>query len=135
MIERYAVNYGWGHQPGWSVDVHVTLVGALRGAAAVAAVRQWWVGLPESERPAEVGWRYAGGALLRVTPSGEAAASVEIRSRGEDAFDTIGWYADEVTDLVDASADSNPGQGVVLLWSELPVEAPGPWTAAAASLD
>lgn len=128
MIERYAVNYAWGHQPGGDVDVFVTLIGAVRGDAAVRAVRRWWLDLPPSERPAQVGWRYAGGVLVRVTLEDPAAATVAIRSRGEDAFDSIGWYAAEVTDLVSASARGIPDEQTVLTWVELPVE-PEPFDA------
>lgn len=39
-IDDDALNYGWGHQPGWTDESELTLVGVVSGSrAAVAAVR------------------------------------------------------------------------------------------------
>ena len=55
-IDDDALNYGWGHQPGWTDESELTLVGVVSGSrAAVAAVRM--VRDPARVRAARTGAR------------------------------------------------------------------------------
>lgn len=127
-IERHELNYGWGHQPGWTENTEITLIGDVRGDGAVRAVRAWFDGLHPCERPHEAGLRYHGGATMELAVAAPGRARLAIRSTGEDAFDSVAWYAQEVTDLVEKAAGADrPGAGghdddaVRLRWTEVPV--------------
>lgn len=121
-IERYELNYGWGHQPGWT---EITLIGDVGGDGAV---RAWFDGLRPRERPHEAGLRYHGGATMELAVAAPGRARLAIRSTGEDAFDSVAWYAQEVTDLVEAAAGADrPGakgrddDAARLRWTDVPV--------------
>lgn len=142
MIERYHLNYGWGHQPGWTEDTEITLLGHVTGKPAVSAVTAWVETLPRCERPQEAWRRYDGGATLEIveTSPGGDGLELAIRSTGRDAFDSVAWYADVVTDLVlaadtasgaadestgGAAADATPvtptREAAGLRWTEVPL--------------
>lgn len=123
MIERYRLNYGWGHQPGWTEDTEITLLAHVDGAAATAAVRTWFEGLPACERPHEAGRRYDGGATMQILIASPDGLELAIRSMGQDAFDAVAWYADVVTDLVVAAQRTTDGPAgrARLAWTEVPV--------------
>lgn len=126
-IHRYQLNYGWAHQPGWTDETTLTLLGRVTGAAAIAAVTAWFEGLHECERPEERGLRYHGGATMQLGPQAGWAMVLALRSRGEDACDSLAWYAGEVADVVVAALGDPPGHdpAASLIWVEVPISPTG----------
>ncbi|WP_313022633.1 hypothetical protein [Mobilicoccus sp.] len=115
-IDRYALDYGWGHEPGWTDETEITLLGVIQGEAATTAVREWVASLPESELPRERGRHYHGGATMEIVEDGPSGMGLALRSVGEDAFDSVAWYADVVADLVTEPGDP----ATTLTWTQLP---------------
>ncbi|MDO5668622.1 MAG: hypothetical protein Q4G50_01330 [Corynebacterium sp.] len=117
MAKNYELNYDW-HRLGptqWTEESTVTLqVDADsydHGEKMWAALSGWWKDMPKEGELA-----YAGGcrfpAPVRLN---DEHATARIISRGQDAFDSIAHYAEELRGILEA-ADAD----VVITWTELP---------------
>lgn len=126
MAQRYEKNYDWS-QLGptvWTersvVTLQVDLHSYDRGGALWTAAEQWWSGMEKDvDRelfPDGTQTAFAGGcrfpAPVRVTDQHVTAWVV---SHGEDAFDSIAHYAEELRRVAE-SADAE----VAVTWTELP---------------
>lgn len=106
---RWPLDYGWGHRRwGWN-PTHDVLLEAqpwtTRGDEVRAAVHAWLAG-KDSDSIEMDGERIdlflEGGIRLHADDyeDGQPALSVYLHSRGEDAFDAIKHYADELVDAL-----------------------------------
>ncbi|MDM7255108.1 MAG: hypothetical protein P3W90_000220 [Paracoccus sp. (in: a-proteobacteria)] len=115
-IEDWPLDYGWGHKD-WDEDSDVALRGSYRGAgsaAAGAAIDAWLAARHQGEALVDGTLRpvaYEGGASFYHDA---ADAAVLIHSGGQDAFDSIHWYAGEI-----AAALRESGAEVALTWDQL----------------
>ena len=57
-----------------------------------------------------------GGATMEIVEDGPSGMGLALRSVGEDAFDSVAWYADVVADLVTEPGDP----ATTLTWTQLP---------------
>lgn len=123
---KYEVNYDW-HQLGptvWTEDSVVTLQADLHsyenGDAIWAVVSQWW---SEAEKatdtemfPGGEEFAYAGGCRFpKPVRLNEHHVTGWLVSQGQDAFDSIAHYAEELRRMVE-----NVDPAVVVTWTELP---------------
>ncbi|GAB3649521.1 hypothetical protein [Corynebacterium nasicanis] len=113
MAQKYELNYDWSRLGPikWTEYSEVTLQVDVDSRAAAPALHRYWAELP---REGDLG--YAGGCRFPepVRMSGEHSTGW-IVSRGEDAFDSIAHYAEELRQTLEA-ADPD----VVITWTELP---------------
>ncbi|WP_370890313.1 hypothetical protein [Janibacter sp. GXQ6167] len=122
--QRYQLDYGWGHDPAWSEDATVTLrvsVVSDHPRESVEAVAEWletkhW-GTVKVAGDLELGW-FEGGGYFQVVGGAARAESplvLLIISGGQDAFDSIHWYAEELyNELVAIDPD------IRIEWEQLP---------------
>lgn len=128
MTHRYTVNYDWSHlgPTQWTERSIVTLQVDLHsyeerdGEAVWQAISAWWEALPKDEEagfvPAGTQLGYAGGCrMLAPVRVSAQHTTLWLLSHGEDAFDSIAHYADEVREVAE-QADSE----VEITWTELP---------------
>ena len=120
-VPEYPLNYGWAYrEDGTPIDFWpwATLRVRLAGPdldAVCEVVSSWLGAMPRDEVDGR--YRVHGGARMSPVTRAEAHVEVEISSGGQDAFDSIHWYANE---LRDRAADS--GVVTAIGWTELPLE-------------
>ncbi|MBW3085501.1 hypothetical protein KEM60_01701 [Austwickia sp. TVS 96-490-7B] len=120
MIQQYQLNYGWPQLfAGDPEEVVLTLRAQITGAAAMAAVSRWFSTLTPSELPSEAGWRYHGGASMFLHEPTGAEAILDIESQGQDAADSVAWYAQEVVEVVQGTTQDT-SEVATVTWTELP---------------
>lgn len=97
----WPLDYGWGHHRLWTEETDVCLEGRLRGddiAPAVARASAWLASKEEGQAlidGAPRAIRYEGGGIFYLEEGAEGA-SVFLHSSGQDAFDALAWYSDEL---------------------------------------
>lgn len=126
MAQNYELNYDWsqlGPVP-WTehsvVTLQVDLHSYEKGTAARSAVEAWWAAMDkvsDSELfPAGEEVAYDGGCRFpEPVRLNEHHVTAWIVSQGEDAFDSIAHYAEELRAVAER-ADAE----VVVTWTELP---------------
>lgn len=124
---RYELNYDWSRlgptrwDEGSIVTLQVDLESYDEADALRAGIERWWrQRLADSagdgpHRDMQVA--YAGGALIPPPVETEGRLTLWLVSRGQDAFDTIAHYADEVYEV---ALHLDPS--VRIVWTELPHE-------------
>lgn len=120
-VEHYQLNYDWPGRTS-APEKAITLLGTVTGETAIAAVQAWFNSLAHQEDESANLIRYEGGAWFEITQSDDDNFVLAIRSSGEDACESVAWYADIVTDLVMTAAAADLGN-VTLKWQEVPVAA------------
>lgn len=117
MAQRYELNYGWSRigPTQWTDDSVVTLQVDLhsyeRGADVWAALTAW-----RDDLPHEAGTAHAGGCEIpEPLRLNDLHATAWIVSRGEDAFDSIAHWAEQLREVAE-QADPE----VEITWTELP---------------
>lgn len=120
-IKDWPLDYGWGYE-GWDEESDVALRGSYSGAGAAtagAAIDAWLASRHQGEAQVDGTLRpvaYEGGASFYHDA---AHAAVLIHSGGQDAFDSIHWYAREI-----ASALRDSGAEIALTWDQLAHDRP-----------
>lgn len=116
---HYPLNYAWGHGKTWSRGADVLLEASI-ATTKPEAIREAiieWRGAKRSERVhidgVEVDSWYDGGAWFHYELAD--AITVYLHSSGEDAFDTLEYYANNLAEALE-KADA----GVRITWTEHP---------------
>lgn len=123
---RYPLNYDWWKLGPtlWTEESIVTLQIDLesyeRAGQLWGAIDGWWTAL-EHDAATGADYAYEGGARMGRPTRIDGRITLRIYSSGQDAFDTIEYYANQVHDLA-LAVDPE----VVIVWTELPHTAPSP---------
>ncbi|RMH94159.1 hypothetical protein EBB59_03085 [Lysobacter pythonis] len=106
---RWPLDYSWGYRHWrWNVWSDVLLEAqpwTTRPAEVRAALAVWLAGKTQSVARVdgeEIAIAYEGGIRMHAEDrqGGQPAMSVYLHSSGEDAFDSIKWYADQLVDAL-----------------------------------
>ena len=106
---RWPLDYGWGHRHWRWNESHDVLLEAQpytrKPDAARAAVHAWLASKHAGEMEVDGALQpivYEGGIWMQAFDKvgGQPAMSIHLHSGGQDAFDSIKWYADELVDAL-----------------------------------
>ncbi|MDO5609283.1 MAG: hypothetical protein Q4G62_00625 [Pseudomonadota bacterium] len=106
---RWPLDYGWGQRHWRWNDAHDVLLEAqpwTHTPDAVRAAVHAWLASKQADQ-AEVDGKlqpivYEGGIWMQCHDrrGGQPALCIDLHSSGQDAFDAIKWYADELVDVL-----------------------------------